>query len=474
LFPTIQGNEMKINKPLPSVTAKRTAEGAVASKINHEQELRRLTATGMLWEDGFYVSGKTVAARIAELIPHCRPDFVAACAVEARNVMKLRHMPLHIVREMARGSVAHRLLVAKLLPDVIQRADELTEFLAIYWKDGKQPISAQVKKGLAKAFPKFNEYALAKYNRDGAVKLRDVAFLTHVKPTDPDLMARLVNKGTIPTHTKGGHEIWPNTNPKIGAKTNPGLETPDTWEVELSANAGEGKKESWERLLREQKLGGLAYLRNLRNMTQAGVSEQLIKEYVHTVNIDRVLPFRFIAAARVVPQFESFLEPLMLSALKDRPKFAGRTALLVDISGSMNSRISAKSDLNRLDAACGVAMLLRELCEDIVIGRFDTKTELVPPRRGFALRDAIGQTRGGTSLRQAVAWATDQKYDRIIVLTDEQSTDRPAAPLVPGRGYVINVAANSQGVGYGPWNHIDGWSEGVIDYIHTFEQLGIE
>jgi hypothetical protein len=34
-------------------------------------------------------------------------------------------------------------------------ADELSEFVAIYWKDGRVPLSGQVKKGLAAAFPKF-------------------------------------------------------------------------------------------------------------------------------------------------------------------------------------------------------------------------------------------------------------------------------------------------------------------------------
>lgn len=491
-----------INKKVTAPPA-RTHEGAVASKITPEQTLRRLTATSMLWEDNFYVDGKTVASQISELIPKCSPEFVAACAFEARTKMKLRHMPLLLAREMARGPVAHRRLVGKLLPDIIQRADELTEFMAIYWSEEKvtpgytpkpgehrmlgysaktetvakkQPISAQVKKGLAAAFNKFDEYNLAKYNRDGAVKLRDVAFLTHVKPKDSEqegLMARLVNKDTIPVHTKGGHLIRMGLSERetldAGPIPNAGLQTPDTWEVELSAGKGEDKKASWERLLAEKKLGGLAYLRNLRNMVQAGVSEQLIKDYVHTVNIERVLPFRFIAAARVVPQFESFLEPLMLSAVAGQEKLAGKTALLVDVSGSMQSAISGKSDLMRLDAAAGLAMLLREVCEDVVIGAFDDKTVLVPPRRGFALRDAIGRPRGGTSLRQAVNWANAQGYDRLIVLTDEQSMDRPGAPLVPGKGYVINVAAHRNGVGYGEWNHIDGWSEAVVDYIRMFE-----
>jgi hypothetical protein len=35
---------------------------------------------------------------------------------------------------------------------------------------------------------------------------------------------------------------------------------------------------------------------------------------------------------------------------------------------------------------------------------------------------------------------------------------------------MINVATDKNGVGYGPWTHIDGWSEGVVDYIREFER----
>lgn len=52
------------------------------------------------------------------------------------------------------------------------------------------------------------------------------------------------------------------------------LTTPDTWEVTLSSGAEKGQ--AWERLLREQKLGALALLRNLRNMREAGVDESLV------------------------------------------------------------------------------------------------------------------------------------------------------------------------------------------------------
>ena len=32
----------------------------------------------------------------------------------------------------------HKLFVADLLPKIITRADMLTDFLALYWKDGKK------------------------------------------------------------------------------------------------------------------------------------------------------------------------------------------------------------------------------------------------------------------------------------------------------------------------------------------------
>src|SRR5438874_13059388 len=121
--------------------------------------------------------------RIAELVAKAAAEKEAAVPVEAREQTKLRHAPRLLVREMARHKT-HRALVSETLARVIQRADELAEFVAIYWKDGRVPLSGQVKKGLAAAFPKFDEYQLAKYDRGGPIKLRDVLFLCHAKPRD--------------------------------------------------------------------------------------------------------------------------------------------------------------------------------------------------------------------------------------------------------------------------------------------------
>jgi hypothetical protein len=94
----------------------------------------------------------------------------------------------------------------------------------------------------------------------------------------------------------------------------------------------------------------------------------------------------------------------------------------------------------------------------------------VPSRRGFALRDAIdaSQTHGSTYLGRALE-EIRESYDRLIVITDEQSHDRIPDPT--GKGYMINVASYKNGVGYGAWTHIDGWSEAVIGYIRELESV---
>jgi 60 kDa SS-A/Ro ribonucleoprotein len=423
--------------------ALRTHEGAPAAMISAEAQLRRAVLACMLWEDQFYEDGITIAERIAGLVPRVEAARVAALAIEARERMKLRHAPLLLVREAARYPT-HRGMVAETLARVIQRADELAEFLAIYWKDGRQPLSAQVKKGLAAAFSKFDGYALAKYNRDGVVKLRDVLFLTHAKPLTAEqaLTWRQLIDGTLPSA--------------------------ETWEVRLSR--GEQKREVWESLLIENRLGALALLRNLRNMQAAGVEPELVRHGLEAIRVDRVLPFRFVAAARHAPQWEPWIERAMFLSLHGQERLPDRTVLLVDVSGSMDAPLSGRSQMRRMDAAAGLAVLLREIAEEVSVYTFSERLVLVPARRGFALRDAIVQSQphSGTYLGRALG-ELRESYDRLIVITDEQSHDRVPAPS--GRGYVVNVASYRNGVGYGPWTHIDGWSEAVVEYIRSHEQM---
>jgi len=373
---------------------------------------------------------------------------VAALAVEAREQMHLRHVPLLLLRELARHPLikARPQLLSRSMGRVLQRADEPAEFLALYWKDKKQPLSKQVKRGLAWSMRRFSEYELAKYNRDSQVTARDVLFMSHAKPKDEAQAA-----------------LWK----RLAANE---LATPDTWEVQLSAGAD--KKETFERLIREKKLGYFALIRNLRNMEQAGVNARLVREAIlaRKGGADKILPFRYIAAARQARQFEPQLDTAMQAALAELPKLSGTTLVLVDNSGSMAVRLSRKSDMTRADAAAGVAIVARGVCESVRVFVFSDECVEVPPRTGMALRDAIhtATRMGGTQLGAAVRKVSDLAHDRLIVVTDEQSGDRVPEPK--GLGYMINVASYRNGVGYGCWLHVDGWSDAVIRFVIEHER----
>jgi 60 kDa SS-A/Ro ribonucleoprotein len=421
----------------------------VAQRDTPHGELRRTVMTCMLWEDTFYEKGSNIAARIADLCTKVAPDQIAALAIEARTGMKLRHAPLFLVRELARRK-GNGALVEATLSRVIQRADELGEFVSLYWKEKKQPLSAGVKRGLAAAFQRFDGYHLAKYNRDTAVKLRDVLFLCHAKPRDAE---------------QG--ELWK----RLVDKT---LDAPDTWEVALSGGAD--KKETFERLMREKKLGGMATLRNLRNMVQSGVDETLIRERLAS-GCGMALPFRFVTAARHAPRVEDAIEQAMLRSTEGMERLRGTTGFLVDVSGSMDATLSTKSEATRIDVAAGLAILLREIGESVRVATFSERVVEVPPRRGFALRDAIhkSQAHSGTYLAKAVtALSREWKdIDRLIVITDEQSADGGGTAFA-GRNYIVNVASYEHGVAaVGKWHRIHGWSDRILDYIAEYERAEV-
>lgn len=443
-------------------------------ELSNHEKLERLVMSCLLWENNFYIDGKSVTDIIKELVPKCETQFLVETAIKAKEDMKLRHVPLFIVREMARYN-QHKSAVRLVLPEVITRPDDLTEFVSLYWKDGKEFLSNPVKKGLAEAFSKFDEYSLAKYNRkDKSVTLKDVAFLCHVKPWDGTVSSTIKERNY--KNSKDTHFLPRSKDSTLSKLINDELATPNTWEVRLSS--GEDKNKVFTELMKENKLGALAFLRNLRNMSDANVDRNIIVEYSKNLNVSKMLPFQFITAARMNPWAETFLEPMMLKCLEGKEKLKGKTLLMIDVSGSMDTQLSAKGTMTRLDVAYGLGSLCRELCEDAVIYTFSTHEKLVPSRRGFGLVDAIknSQMNGGTyfskSLNNIKTLESNTIFDRTIVLTDEQFNGYNEGNTKPeGEGWMINIGISKNSVEKSDnWNRINGWSENVFSYILNSEK----
>lgn len=455
----------------------RTHEGGQAEAyLTAEQQLRRSVMSCLLWENEFYEDGQAIADRIATLARQVPAPTLAALAREARQVFNLRHVPLlllSVLTETGKGTS----IVADTIADVIQRADELPEFFAVHAKRQgvgpdklKDVMTHGMRKGVRRAFAKFDAYQLAKYDRDSVVRLRDVGLITHVPAGGAErgrLYANLVNREFFPERTKHGN--FP-VKAAYSLEGTPGLETPDTWEVALSA--GEDKKATFERLIRDGKLGYLALLRNLRNMIQAGCDADLVETAIRTrKGAHRVLPFRYIAAARHAPAYAEALNDALLASIDDLQKFSGTTVVLVDVSDSMNAKLSAKSDMTRMDVAAALAVIWP--------GRkrvFTFSERLVEcfAWKGLPGVDSIRQSQrhSGTYLANAIKALNEQcEYDRLVVITDEQSHDGIARAREGAKAYCLNVASAKNGVGYPSkgFVHMDGWSENVIRYLQAVE-----
>jgi hypothetical protein len=106
--------------------------------------------------------------------------------------------------------------------------------------------------------------------------------------------------------------------------------------------SGKDKRETFERLIAENRLGGLALLRNLRLMQKAEVPRQTIANAIEAMRTDRVLPYRFIAAARYAPDFEPELESAVLKSLKGlvrlpRPHAASDRRVGIDVLSAVGT-----------------------------------------------------------------------------------------------------------------------------------------
>lgn len=443
----------------------KTHGGALAVRLGVLASLRRSVLSTFLNERQFYEDGEEILVRIRRLAQQCDPHSVACLAIEARREHGLRHAPLALIVALTKTGANVRGLVADTVAAVVSRADEVGELLALYWADGgRRAISSQLKKGLARAISAFDEYQMAKYaSMKADVRLRDAMFLVHPKPR------------------QGMEEVFK-------AAADDRLAPADTWETALSSGAG--KRETFERLLKEGRLGYLALLRNLRAMQDAKVDEGLVIQALSARKGARgVLPFQFLSAADQAPGYAVHVEAAMLANLGDMPKLKGKTVIIGDASGSMSSGLSGRSGRNRLDAQAVLMGCLVTMCENPVVyatagsdwsRTHDTRRVAAEAGLGMVgvMREALRkQGGGGIFLKQCMdhVRASEGSADRIVVITDEQDCDTsgtgsPAkADAFGARNYLINVASARNGIGYRKWVHIDGFSEAVLKWIPAFE-----
>lgn len=473
----------KFNEKNTTKTTNRNGHSAYS--MTDKAKLVTQVLTSFYGEKKYYGDTTNDMIETANSVIEKHPKFVANLARYARKEMHLRSVS-HALTAIVAHNVNSKPFIKEVVADVVERADDITEILSCYLSMFGKPIPNGLKKALATAIGRFNEYQISKYNGGNkSLKFRDVLRLTHAKPSTEK--QSMVFKAIIEDN----------------------LPVADRWETELSAQGN--TREVWEKLISENKLGYMAMLRNLRNIVNANpcnigvVFEKLSNR--NEVIKSKQLPFRFFSAYREMKNVANagsavfdVLETAIEHSVENMPKLHGKTVIAIDTSGSMTSPISAKSSITCADIAKILAVLGAKICDDVIVYNFDTEIEkLHYTNRGGIISTAIsiGNFGGGTDislpLRKMIA--ENVVADRLIILSDNEinrswkgynawfSRTEPCQIYVEEYRRKVKKdfwvhAIDLQGYGTQQFqgsktNIIAGWSEKLLEFINLAEQ-GIE
>lgn len=446
--------------------------GHDAYKMTDKERLVTQVMTSLFNEDKYYGDNSKEIVSTAQKIIEEDPRFIANLCLYARKEMYLRTISHVLLGELAHEN-AGKPYVRRVMNKSIERADDMTETIAYYINTYGKPIPNSMKKGIADRLLCFDEYQLAKYNRGGDIKLKDLLLLVHPKAKNEEqnnMFKRLLEDK---------------------------LETPVTWETHVSGRGN--KKEVWEELIEGKNLGCMAMLRNLRNIVKADVSNiDKVYEFLSDENMvlkNKLLPFRYYSAYKTLKNeglgtskiFDS-LETAIKHSTRNINKLSGKTLIAADVSGSMNSRISGKSDITCAEIALMMMSMANYICEETITTTFDTRLYVynLSTKNGIiANANSIAVNGGGTDISLPLRYLLRSSIfvDRIIILSDNEINygyGNVCQKYVDEYKHKINPqvwvhAIDMQGYGtqqfYGDRvNIIAGWSEKILDFIHQAEE----
>lgn len=414
----------RFNPPRPSGPPARNHHNTPAyTRSAHSEFLSLLLSTFL--KPTFYQSAANQATRLFELASQVGPDFAAKAAIFARRYFGMRSAT-HLV---GAALASHRFITKRAFyKALVERPDDITETLALYAQLNPRPgkratFPNAMKRGFADALSTFSAYQLAKYRGGSrALSLQDAVNLCHPKST-PQLAALMTNT----------------------------LEPADTWEVALTQAGSDpaAKTAAWTSLLEREALGHMALLRNLRNISQhapsmlplalsqleAGVGKTLLFPYRYLVAGDQFSP----TDPSATPIHQSLARCLDQAVLKLEP-LPGRTAIAVDVSGSM--RWGAPSDSPARKACLFGSALALTNPNSILLTFATTATahQVIPGTPASVLTSLLlNQAGGSTNFRSIFRALGSTPVDRIIILSDGEANSAPQA----AQTYLNNYRAAS-------------------------------
>lgn len=377
-------------------------EGGVEYKITDPvQKLMHTIGGGLFNEPTYYtdpnkVNADGVSENVQDLLDTFKecaerfPEELMAILMWAREELHLRQTPTMGFVVASRVFPANQLLVP-YVDKILQRPDEIINAFAAYrhlYSDvytekatGRQRFKGslpnQLKKALRKRMSSLSEKDILKYAGGKPPTFWDVARMIKGRKKDGPFMSheiyQYLRTGEIldGRKTKVLHNRRKFNECKDFDKSLPfAKKSFVTWEV-FNSKWGSSKDEAvnkkcWEWLIENLLLGYMATLRNLRNFEQAGIDEKYwdqVCDYIEKCKTHKQLPFRFLSAMKNTnsARAQKSIEIALENSVDNVPKLPGNTCVMVDLSGSMDAAISAKSTMSRAEVGCVMAAIFTQM-----------------------------------------------------------------------------------------------------------------
>lgn len=446
---------------IPKENAK-NRQGCAAYSLSDELRLISMLNTIKL-EPQFYRSENQTMRELRDLIERIGlkdPYFVAQAIVYSRclgeGMRSVNHLAAALLAPFISGKEYAKRFYGlwdkkEKKGGCIYRVDDMSEIKDVYAALNKSTLSNSMKKGFAAVLEALDTYQLAKY-KDTVI---DMANLTH--PKSALSKAEIVVDGkkmkVIDALMKGitvSADTWEVANSEAGQEIAKAVKAGKLTKAEAEVTLANAKNDNWEAMLTEGKLGILAAIRNIRSMLKSPRKEVVdalckLVSNGEAIRNGKIMPYQIDYAYEVVKKEFSnsadgrrVMEALLKGYEYAVPNLAealpGRTCVMVDCSGSMNTYCTQAGQRSNIATSAAekagliAATIAKATNADIV--RFGSHAEFYsydPNESVFSLGRKIGHDNmGGTSIPSAFELIRNAKrqYDRIILLSDNECNAR--------------------------------------------------
>ena len=339
-------------------------EGAPAYAYTPRHGLAQLAATGCL-NQTFYAGADAQLADVVRLASEVEPEFLARCAIYARQRGTMKDMPALLLAVL---SVSRPDLLAKAFPRVVDNGRMVRNFVQILRSGatGRKSLGSRPKALVQAWLNQASDVEILRASVGQSPSLADIVKMVHPKPASKQreaLYAYLIGKpydvSLLPQLVRDFEAF----------KLDRSLPLPDVPFQMLTAL--ELSKEQWARIA--ERAGWQMIRMNLNTFARHGVYEvegftQMVARRLadpKEVRRAKVLPYQLMmahaAAGEGVPNaVREALQDAMEVAIANVPAIAGAVVVAPDVSGSMGSPVTgfrkgATSKVRCIDVAALVA-----------------------------------------------------------------------------------------------------------------------